>query len=359
MKYYSINICPKLNSGLCNQLYSLIICICHCIDNNINILFIDKFYKSINTNNYCDISHILDMNFMNEYLSIYNIFLVDSKKFTFNIENAFLIDDEGNELYNVKNEINIFLKNNYFYISSNTILNFIPDNDTFFSLKIKYTINNGFFQEIYTIKNKMLTEDLLYNFNNLFYNINDVCEPRKEYFWTILKNIKFTNEFIYNAKLIKNNMKLIKNNININNCKNINCIHLRIENDFINVFSKLFNIDYDLIKNVLENYFIKIIEEKIKKNELTIILTSEIDNNVIKYLTKNNYFFQIVPKLYNDRELNAIIDLEVGVICNNILIIVFESSFSYTLKHKIKNDVQIYELFIEEIIKREIIKIKN
>lgn len=349
MKYYSINICPKLDSGLCNQLYSLIMCICYCIDNNINILFIDKFYKSINTNNYCDISHILDMNIMNNYLSNYNIFLVDSKNFIFNIENAFLIDDKENELHNITNEINIFLKNKYFYISSNTILNFIPDNNIFFSLKIKYTINNGFFQEIYKIKDKMLTEDLSYNFNNLFYNVNDICGYRPEYFWTILKNIKFTNEFTYNAKLIKNN-------ININNCQNINCIHLRIENDFINCYSKLFNIDFNLIKNIIENYFIKIIEEKIKKNELTIILTSEIDNNILKYLTKNNYFFQLVPKLYNDRELNAIIDLEVGLICNNILIIVFESSFSYTLKHKIKNDVEIYELSIEEIIQREIIK---
>ena len=91
--------------------------------------------------------------------------------------------------------------------------------------------------------------------------------------------------------------------------------------------------------------------KNIKKEDLTIILTSEINNNVIKYLTNNNYFFQIVPKLYNYREFNAIIDLEVGAICNNILVIVYESSCSYTLKHRIKNNIQIYELVIEEIIK--------
>lgn len=351
MKYYAINICPNSDSGLCNQLYSLINCICHCINEDINILFVDKFYKSINTNNYCNINEIININFMNNFLSRYNIFLVDSKNFIFNVENAFLIDDEGNELHNVTDNINIFLKNNYFFISSNMILNFIPSNDTFL-LKIKYTIDNGFFYEIKTIKNKMLSENILYDFNNLFYHVTSVVGYKSTYFWDILKNIEFTNEFIFNAQLIKNN-------INIHNSSKINCIHLRIENDLIDSYSKIFNLDYYLIKNIFENYFIKIIEQIINKKDLTIILTSETDNNVIKYLSNNNYFFQIIPKLYNDRELNAIIDLEVGQICNNTLIIVFESSFSYTLKHKIKNNVQLYEISLENFMKEYINEIKN
>ena len=76
---------------------------------------------------------------------------------------------------------------------------------------------------------------------------------------------------------------------------------------------------------------------------------------MIRYLADNNYFFQIIPKLYNHRELNAIIDLEVGLICNNILIIIYESSFSYTLKHKIKNNIQLHELSIEQFIKDHIL----
>lgn len=343
MKYYAINICPKLDSGLCNQLYSLINCICYCMNENINILFIDKFYKSINTDSYCNISEIINIDTMNNYLSTHNVFLVDSKNFIFNIENACLINDKEEILYDVTNDINIFLQNNYFYISSNAILNFIP-NDEQFLLKIKYTINNGFFYETQIIKNKVLDETILYDFNNLSYNIHSVVGYKPTYFWNILKNIKFTNEFTSNAQLIKNS-------INIYNSSNINCIHLRIENDFINHYSTQFNIEHNLIKNYLENYFIGIIQKNIKKEELTIILTSEIDNNVIKYLTNNNYFFQIVPKLYNYREFNAIIDLEVGAICNNILVIVYESSYSYTLKHRIKNNIQIYELVIEEIIK--------
>lgn len=351
MKYHAVNICPNSDSGLCNQLYSLINCICHCINEDINILFIDKFYKSINTNNYCNINEIININFMNNFLSRYNIFLVDSKNFIFNVENAFLINDEGNEVHNVTDNINIFLKNNYFFISSNTILNFIPNDDTYL-LKIKYTIDNGFFYEIKTIKNKILNENILYDFNNLFYHVTSVIGYKLKYFWDILKNIEFTNEFIFNAQLIKNN-------INIHNSSNINCIHLRIENDFINIYSKKYNISFDLIKNILEIYFIKIIEQIINKKDLTIILTSKTDNNVIRYLANNNYFFQIIPKLYNDRELNAIIDLEVGLICNNMLIIVFESSFSYTLKHKIKNNIHIHELSFEQLIEEEIInKIK-
>lgn len=343
MLYTAINICPNLDSGLCNQLYSLIGYICYCINNNINILFIDKFYKSVQTNYYCDISNILNINFINKYLSKYNIFLVDSKNFIFNIDCVSLFNKNNIKIHDITNEItNQFLQNNNFSIYSDTPLNFIINNDEYF-LKIKYKINDGFFEEMYTIKNKKLTTNILYNFNELFYNIYPVIGYKSDIFWDILKNIEFIEEFT-------NTANFIKTNINHDEILKINCIHLRIENDFISHYSKAFSVNENIIKNAIEYQFIKMIKEKINKNELTIVLTGDLNNNVIDYLINNNYLFRTIPKLYNHRELNAIIDLEVGLMCNNTLIIVFESSFSYTLMNKIKHDVKKYQLSYEAII---------
>lgn len=351
MKYYAVDICPKLDSGLCNQLYALVTSICYCIDNEINILFIDKFYKSINTNNYCVISDILNLNSINLYLSKYSIFLVDSKNFLFNIESANIIDNNSSKdnQYDITNEIKNYLKDNILNIPYDTYFD-IPFNSDNIHLEIKYFINNGFFEEKYIIKNNTLITDIIYDFNNLTYNIHSVCGNKHKYFWDILVNIEFTDKLVNIAKNIKN--QIINKNNQLNN-KKINCIHLRLENDFIEHLSNQFFKNKDKVKCIFENEYIKTIKNHIEKNEETIVLTSDLDNNVIKYLIENNYNFLTIPKLYDDREINAVIDLEVGTICNNILIIVYESSFSYSLWHRvIKNDkkIKLCHLIFENLL---------
>ena len=82
-------------------------------------------------------------------------------------------------------------------------------------------------------------------------------------------------------------------------------------------------------------------------SDLTVILTNDINNDVIKFLLDNNYKIVTTEKIYKDREFNAIIDLEVGNICNNVYLFVYESSFSYFLMKKLKKyttDVKLGEL---------------
>lgn len=336
MLFTAINICPKNDSGLCNQLYSLVTGIGFCIDKKINILFIDKFYKSINTNKYCNISSVLNIDIINLYLSKYAIFLVDSKNFTFKIESATIINDIDIELYNVTEQVNYYLKDNKFCIPSNTKLdipkNICSENKNIY-LNIKYSLNNGFFQEKYIIIDNKLTTELKYNFNELEYNVFSVVGKKHDYFWDIMVNIEFTDEFIKLADNIKSQILLGNNN------SKINCIHLRLENDFIEHYSNMFKKNKNIIKVIFENEYIKTIKNHINSNEKTLILTNDFDNNVIKYLIENNYNFITIKKSYDDRELNAIIDLEVGTICNNIVVTVFESSFSYTLLYRsLKNN---------------------
>ena len=59
------------NSGLCNQLFSLISAICTCIRDNKNIIVISNFIKSINSNNYCSISEIINIEKINIFLIRY------------------------------------------------------------------------------------------------------------------------------------------------------------------------------------------------------------------------------------------------------------------------------------------------
>lgn len=348
MKFIGINICPKKDSGLCNQLYSLITGICYCTDKKINILFINKFYKSVNTENYCNISEILDIDYLNSYLSQYSIFLVDSNKFTFNITNAFITNNDNNIMCDVTNNIKTYLSDGQFSISKH--LKLIPELniDSGCNLLVKYQLNNGFFEEYYPIIDNKLAETVNYDFINLRYEIFSVVGVKHTYFWEILKNIKFLDTFIAKANDIKNIICMC------NSSQKINCIHLRLENDFMEHYENIYKIDKNIIKKAIEDIYIQTIHESILESDLTIVLSNDFNNNVIKFLQNKNYKFITTPKLYEDRELNAIIDLEIGLLCTNTYIYTFESSFSYTLLRKLSNNTNIIKRML--ILEDEITK---
>jgi hypothetical protein len=317
----------------------------YCVDNKIEVLFINKFYKSINTENYCNISEILDINHFNSYLSKYHLFLVDSNKFTFNITHAVITDSNKNILYDVTIDIKTnFLSERQFYISNHTNLLDQIKLDSGFNLLIKYQLNNGFFEEYYPIVDNKLIHSINYDFINLKYYEVPVIGEKHVNFYYSLSNIKFVDTFI-------NKANDIKKTICTDNSQKINCIHLRLENDFIDHYEKKFNVDKSKIKKILEDMYLETIKNNISETEITIILSNDFDNNVIKFFKNNNYKIITTPKLYEDRELNAIIDLEIGLLCNNKYICVFESTFSYTLLSKLlvknKNIVRC-ELVVEQ-----------
>ena len=247
------------NSGLCNQLYSLIACICVCIKEGKNIIFVSDFLKSIDSNNICPIAEVIDIENINIFLIKYNIRLVDQN----------YIDNERISLNNI-NFINI------------------------------------------------LNWDILYNY--------------KELFISFLKELKFSKKI--------NEVFYLQTNKYINNSKysKINVIHLRIENDAINHWSKINNLTYLDYKDILSKKYIEYIEKYMEKNDFIFVLTSEIDNNVINYLIKNNYNYKVTEKqFYNERELNAIIDFLVGKLCNNIFIGCGNSTFTQCIIKCINN----------------------
>ena len=350
MKFNAIDICPKLDSGLCNQLYSLVTCICDCINNDVNILFINKFYKSINTSNYCNVDQVININKFNYYLAQHKIYIVDSKNFTFNIDYAYVIDNNI-KILDVTEELKTFVINNEVIISNDKkIFKSKLEENKEYILTIKYSLNNGYFEENCPIKNNKLITDIDYNFNHLNFNIYSVVGLKDKFFWDILQNIEFCDDFVEKADSMKNTIKKL-------NYNKINCIHLRLEDDFIKHYSENLQMDENEIKIKLEKYYIHAIKKTILPSDLTLILTNDMNNNVVKFLLENNYNIIRTEKIYKDREFNAIIDLEVGILCNNVYLLVYESSFSYFLMQKIKRynrNVKIGELSFVMYLQGEI-----
>jgi hypothetical protein len=137
----------------------------------------------------------------------------------------------------------------------------------------------------------------------------------------ILSNLKFNSKFYDTADEI-----LKKNKITAEPC---NVIHLRLENDAVEHWSKVNGLSPEEFKKILEIKYIKNIEKYINKNYVTIVVASEYDNSVIKYLRDNGYLYLTTEKRFKERELNAIVDLIITQRCDRVILGFFESSFVF------------------------------
>lgn len=287
MSIYFLDICPTNKCGLCNQLYSIIAGIKYCIENKFETMVIKQFLKSIDSNNYCDISDIININKYNNCLRSNNIdvLLVDYSKFV-------SLSDNKNPKF----------QSNFKY----------QQDDLFFNLLRNIPFSTK------------LIDNFLTNNNQIF---------------TLSNNINNTNN---------------TNNNNINNI-NINTIHLRIEDDVLTHYESRLNIDKELLRIIVENKYVSLIEKYFNKDDLIIILTYSLNNSVIDFLNNNGYKYIINEKKSNDREISAIYDLMLGEYCNNYYICVWESSYSYTLFSRInkKNSVKAIQIYYEDLDKRE------
>ena len=102
------------------------------------------------------------------------------------------------------------------------------------------------------------------------------------------------------------------------------------------------NLQPAIFKTNLEQKYIECIKNNINKDEINIILSYSTQNKVINFLRDEGYKFHLTNKsLDQGREINALIDLIVGNVCNNVFIGNFNldvlrgSSFSYCLIQKL------------------------
>ena len=284
MFFYLLDICPTNKCGLCNQLYSIVASIKFCIENQINIIIIKQFLKSINSNNYCSISDVIDIKSYNNYLKTNNI-------------KVLLVD----------------------YMNKNELSNFVS----------------------------------LLDINNINFKSNFKYQQDKLFF-DLLRNIPFSKQIINN--FLTNNLQIdnIINNNKYNNIK-INTIHLRIEDDVLEHYQSILNIDKELLRIIVENKYVSLIKKYFNKSDIIILLTYTLNNSVIDFLNTNSYKYIINQKKNDDREISAIYDLMLGEYCNNYYICVWESSYSYTLFSKINNKegIKTLQIYYENLDKKE------
>lgn len=342
MKNYFLDISPKQNSGFCNQIYSIIYTCGHCIRNNINFIFIGRFLTQIQSQKFCNISEILDINATNNYLKRYNLCLIDYYNFDFKIVNAKY--GVNNMCLDVTGPISNFLKNNSFKISKDVDLNLLSENPLEFyrkkyfieldkralQLNITFSINNIIFNEIYEQNNGFLKSDILIDLNNV--NLQPslrIQNDQTEFTKGIFRNIAFQPIFLQKANdfIVQVREK--------NKDKKINCIHLRLENDAVQHWASENIISPVDFKRIIEDKYIDAITKNLNKEHATLILSDNYDNRVIQFLRENGYNYIKTPKMSKDREVAAIYDLHIGQYCDNIYILVYDSSFSYTLLYRI------------------------
>jgi hypothetical protein len=321
-------------TGLCNQIYSLVSGICVCIRDKKNIIVVGNFSKNINTQNYCPISEIIDINKLNIFLKKNNITLVDN-----NFIELKNINVKYGVSYNNKDVTDKVLLNSKKIIICKDIdfnlicTDFLPNIKK--KIFINFELNNVIHEFVYDEYIGHPLSDIIIDFENITYQdikdwniLNTV--PYNVFFKKILKELKFSPHL---ENIINSTITKLVNNHN----PHINIIHLRLEDDGIKHWSAINNMDFNTFKNILREKYIKEIKKNIDKKTLTFILTSNCDNIIHDYLKLNNYNFNITEKLYKDREVNAIIDLSVGKLCNNIYIGPGCSTFTQCIVKMINN----------------------
>jgi len=313
----------------------------------VNLLFIGRFMKHINTETYCNIGDIIDLNETNRYLKQYNICLVDYYNFTFNIESATY--GTKDICVNVKDNVRQCLQNNIFKIEKTVNLNDMYGNPheickkkygfeinkNNIKLTIGYSFNNIKFYVVYDTLNGYLKNDIIYDCQNPVFYPSRIHNDLTIFSQSFLHNITFNKDFTQKAKQYMDTII----NLNYYEQNKINCIHMRLEDDAVEHWAKENKLPPGQFKTIVENMYIEKIKTSIQKNEKTVILTYDYNNKVIEFLRENNYDFYLPPKMDSCREIAAVYDMEIGRYCNNVYILVYDSSFSYTLLFRMNRRV--------------------
>ncbi len=325
------------HTGLSNQLFSLFSTIIHCHLNKIEYIVVDKFLTEIYSNNYEPVSNIFNLVALNKFLEPYNVFIIDSIRQNFEIQKVLygyenetidvtrLFQQTFAPEYNVSKEIHllpIFLDPVPFQKKEFTI-HFNPP-----CKQIKLKEENGYFVTNYKL-----------DLNFMIPVTTNMFQPAPS--WDLLsQHSNIANKLFENlAAFFSANLKQL-NTFSFDLTQKINTIHLRIEDDGIQHWSKLQNMSPAAFKSALLSKYMFLIEEYCKKDDLTIILSYNEDNEIIDFLKENgyNYFVKNHKLKYKNREINAILDFFLGQNCNNIFIGVVGSTFSEIISKSLKQN---------------------
>jgi hypothetical protein len=319
--------------GLCNQIYALTGCIEYAIHTKkYKIIVADLFLREINTNKYAPLSNILNMPCYQSFLlSEYRILLFDKNNLKISIDNIFL---DGKE---IKSEIltKYFTRDGLLYIPKNS--------DVFESkniLRIDMYLNQFPVSFLYDLRER--DRDIVFHTSPAHYTYKpSPClylggSKNPEQFIKLLQNTPFHDHF--HSAMAETAESILTPFIDSHakTLPRINLIHLRMEEDAIQSFSKENNVSSDVFERKMGEKYIELIQRYIDPHDVTLVISGKYDNSVvIDFLSTHQYRFVHSIKRFPEREENAIHDMLFFKLCNHVFIGVYESSFSYTLMYKL------------------------
>ena len=308
--------------GLCNQLFALINGINKAKRNNKKFVVIDSFLRCIVRSKICPISSIFDLDEMSKS---FGIKILDRMCLNITINSILYgIDDS---IIDITDKFRQIFDNDQKIIIKKTVNLNKTFGDPCFRRKkkifIKYSINNTPYElSIDEYRGYLLTDinfDVNYIKCEMWNNsITSFCwynpEKIQEYI-NDLKKIKFHNNFYKIINILKPHVK--------------NCIHLRLEPDAINYWSKVNKLSNSNFYNQLSDKYYNLISNNVSDKSEIYLLIHEYNHSIIeklkqKYNIKNITFdkSELIYSYikYSGREISAIIDLLIGSLCNNVFI---------------------------------------
>lgn len=354
-------------TGLSNQLFFIITAIIKAHKQKIPLVIFDKFRLQPCSDKLCPLKDIIDLNFLNEISTKYNVSVLDGYGAKLSLVSAKYGTTDVK--INITEEIrNSYLQNNKLYIPKHVFLNNIKGDPIVGQQKklfLTYKINEFVFTENF---NEHLRDDILIELTHFHqftsWHDVDINTHDPEMFKSILKQIKFTNLFnniSEHCLLVDKNNKYVLNDLH-KNINGLNVIHLRLESDMtynMSVHNKMNEKDYI---TVLENKYIELIKTHFSKDCPVLVLSYDGNNRVVDYLKENGYDFYMTKKnILEGREPHAIIDLLVGEKCSGSFIGNWNhtanigSTFSYVLDQRMHPSVKrifidIYDINAPEVV---------
>jgi len=350
-------------TGFTNQIISFIYSIIIAINEKHRVIVVDKFLDDNIQSSFTPISHIINLKELNEYLlQKYNIIVVDKysiatfterghnesgsvvngglsretlTEFLWHNVNWKLLSAYYGTTPDCKNDITEEIKDgclfgDRLFINKYTDFNRIKGDPSYgkekhfyltYEISISSSDSSTKTHKVEEIYNEILTNHIAidissseykFNFINLFhlygytnyYNIFD----------EILSKIHYAKEFENCALATIRKLEPIQT---------VNVIHLRVEKDAITHWSAVNNMSYGEFKDVIEAKYIALIQKYMDKKDKIILLANFeecMDSSVIDFLIRNDYPVVLSEKFFAYREKNAIVDLLVSRVCNNIFI---------------------------------------
>lgn len=348
--------------GLCNQLFSLVTGIIVAIKMHKKIIIVDKFLNDYTKQNYSYISEILNIDKMNDFLyNKYGIYICDRRKSNITIHKI-TYGTHDTEVDITDSILDTYYSENRLYVPIDLNLNILAKEDPCpFHKKyvfVKYSIHNheinDTFEEEYCFLKTPIYIDMSPTLEYI-HTFGWIDAIDKTMFDDVLRNIVFVDLFSTLSDIFMQNKEINPDN-------KINVLHLRLEQDAIDHWSKMNSMDPIIFKHIIEQTYIKLIKRYVNKDEMNVILSYSTQNSVIDFLKDNQYLYCFTDKLDIGREVNAAIDLNIGCnLCNNLFIGNFNlfhlngSSLSYYLinKYREKSNVKMALIDLDHILNVE------